>query len=217
VAAALDRGAIQRVVFGPSGAPARGPLPPGTWAFAPDFVGWGAAADPATAQAKLREAGRPDGFSFSLLLSTDPLSQQIATLAREQLKQVGIELKLEPADLPTLLGRQADSTFEALNSTWPGRLDPDASLSPQFSSGAPSNPGKYANPRLDDLLRQARQATSVDDRARLYRDAQVLIVDDASSIFLHHDGIGRSWTTRLQGYRDQADGRLRLERGWLAQ
>jgi ABC-type transport system substrate-binding protein len=77
------------------------------------------------------------------------------------------------------------------------------------------NWGKYSNPRVDELLHQARSSSSQGDRKRFYTEAVRLLVDDSPLIYLHHDAWTRAWDEKVQGYVEIPDGRLRLERVWL--
>jgi peptide/nickel transport system substrate-binding protein len=216
VAAGIDREAIQRGVYFDTGAPAQGPIPPSSWAFSKDFKGWGNAADPATAKAKLQEGGQPDGFSFTYLVQNDPVLQQMATVIQEQLRQIGIDVKIEVNEQAAVIQRRAEGSFDGTESNWSGRVDPDGNMYSHFLTGGANNWGKYGNPRVDELLKAARQATKVEERAKEYQDAQALISEDAPVVFLHHDAEIKAWNKKLRDYQELADGRFRFERVWLS-
>jgi peptide/nickel transport system substrate-binding protein len=46
------------------------------------------------------------------------------------------------------------------------------------------NSGYYANPKVDELLEAARTATDQDERARLYREMQEIVQEDAPWVFV---------------------------------
>ena len=46
------------------------------------------------------------------------------------------------------------------------------------------NSGYYSNPEVDTLLEAARVATDQDERARLYREMQVIVQQDAPWVFV---------------------------------
>lgn len=46
------------------------------------------------------------------------------------------------------------------------------------------NSGYYANPEVDKLLEAARTATDQDERARLYKEMQVIVQEDAPWVFV---------------------------------
>ncbi|MBI4839566.1 MAG: hypothetical protein HY803_00525 [candidate division NC10 bacterium] len=64
--------------------------------------------------------------------------------------------------------------------------DPERFLAPLFHSKSPDNFGHFANPKVDELLTQARQPMEEAHRLRLYRDATRLILRDVPAVFLFH-------------------------------
>ena len=54
------------------------------------------------------------------------------------------------------------------------------------STGGDALQLRYTNPKLDQLVDQARRSMDVDDRARLYQEAEDIVVEDAPAVFLYH-------------------------------
>lgn len=48
------------------------------------------------------------------------------------------------------------------------------------------NLSKYANPEVDKLLAKVQSVTDEQQRAKLYQQAEQMIVDDAPVLFLYH-------------------------------
>jgi peptide/nickel transport system substrate-binding protein len=101
---AVDRSAINRVVYDGLGEPAYQPFP----SWSPGFnkaVGNKYTYQPAKAKAMLKAAGFPKGISFTLEVpSGDPSFAQASQLIQQQAKSAGFTVKLQevdPADLLT--------------------------------------------------------------------------------------------------------------------
>ena len=95
----VDRNVIQRIVYQGLGAPAWSPFPPSMWAQDRDFTDW--RRDPAKAKAKLAEGGMPNGFSFTV--KGLALQAQELQVIQAQLKDLGIDMKIETLEFGKLL------------------------------------------------------------------------------------------------------------------
>src|SRR5699024_11145257 len=71
---------------------------------------------------------------------------------------------------------------------WPNATgDPDQSLWPLFHSsmaGAQGNRTFYDNPEVGELLEVGRQESNEEERAEIYEEAQEILVEDASMIYM---------------------------------
>jgi peptide/nickel transport system substrate-binding protein len=77
--------------------------------------------------------------------------------------------------------------------------DPERLLSPLFHSQSQDNFSRFASPRVDKLLTDARQPMEEAHRLRIYRDATRLIVDDLPALFLVHRIGVAAVNTRVKG------------------
>jgi peptide/nickel transport system substrate-binding protein len=91
--------------------------------------------------------------------------------------------------------------------------EPDALLYSPFHTSAIGgfNFTKYRNPRVDELLDRGRTVTNQNDRIRIYRDAQRLIVQDAPMVFIFHER--RTYATRkaVSGFKPHVSGWIVLK------
>jgi peptide/nickel transport system substrate-binding protein len=60
---------------------------------------------------------------------------------------------------------------------------------------------RYSNPELDRLLERARELTDVNERRRLYTEAQRIILDDAPMIFTNYFPVLKAANKRVQGLK----------------
>ncbi|MGH3912462.1 MAG: peptide ABC transporter substrate-binding protein [Pseudonocardiaceae bacterium] len=84
-------------------------------------------------------------------------------------------------------------------------------LNPLYRTGGSSNDGLYSNPAVDAKLAQADAATSEDEAAALYQEAERMIIQDMPSIpvFFYENVSG--WSERLRNTQTTPFRRLDLE------
>jgi peptide/nickel transport system substrate-binding protein len=206
---AVDVPSIVREVLQGYAAISTGQFPPSSWAFDPSVKPY--AYDPARAKALLAEAGfKPgpdgvlvkDGKRLSFSLRHDQANQSVkdtAVIVQEYLKRVGVEVTLEALDWPTFVKKLFASDFEGIVVGWTNHHDPDpfAYTIWHSSQWKGRNFAHYKNPRIDELLEQARRTAVVAERKRAYAEFSRVLMDDAPYIFLYFQQ--QVYVTR-QGY-----------------
>lgn len=210
---AVDRSVIQRVAYFGSGAPAWSPFPPSMWAQDRDFTDW--RRDVAKAKAKLAEGGAPSGFAFTIKGWNQPTQIQELQIVQAQLKDIGVDMKIELLEFGKLLADLNGHNFVALRLGWSGRPDPDGNAHAFLHSKGGLNRVRYSNPKMDELLDQARTEADQGKRKALYGQVTRLAAEDAPFIWLHHDAEVKVWTEHLKGFEHISDGMIRLKGVWL--
>lgn len=214
-AAAVNRSALDRVVFLGSGAVAQGPIPPNSWAYDKDLKGWGAVANAELAKQKLAEGGQPNGFKFTLDTNNPTQRVQISQLVQEQLRQVGMELEILILEPGPYGARRPSLEYVTRIATWSGRADPIGNMYSHFVTKGANNFGAYSNAEVDKQLELAKISLKREERIAAFQAAQKLVVEDAPVIFLYHEPWIRAWTKKLKGYQAIADGAVRFAGVWL--
>jgi len=221
LARAVDRPALVHDALGGHGLPARNPLPPGLWGYAArtkELV-----VDRSAARRLLAQAGYPDGFDTTLLTvdSTRPYLPsplRLAARLHDELAEIGVRARLEQARswkeyleratrgdyALALLGWQADTT------------DPNDFLSALLASDSvgSTNRSRYRSPRMDSLLKQARQHADHRERASLYRTAQELFQSDMPWVPLYHVSLFTAFRRSVHGVSVDSTGLLRYDKAW---
>jgi peptide/nickel transport system substrate-binding protein len=210
---AVDRTVIQRIVYQGLGAPAWGPFPPSMWAQDRDFTDW--RRDPAKAKAKLAEGGMPNGFSFTVKGWNQPTQVQELQIIQSELKDIGVEMKIELLEFGKLLSDLIAHNFVALRIGWSGRPDPDGNIYTQLRTNGSGNYVRYSNPKVDELLDTARAEANQDKRKTLYAQVTRIAAEDAPYIWLHHDAEVKIWAEHVKGFEHISDGMIRLKGVWL--
>lgn len=190
---AIDRDAIVKYLRRGLAQPAVGVVPPLSWAFAPDVFQF--THDPARARALLDEAGYldPDGegpeprLRLTLKVSTNEFYRLQAAVIQQDLRSVGIDLDVRSYEFATLSKDVVNGNFQLVTLQWVGVSDPDMLRRVFHSQQMPPvgfNRGSYSNPEVDRLIDEATVATDDETRARLYRDVQKLVAQEAPYISL---------------------------------
>lgn len=162
--------------------------------------------DPAKAKKLLAEAGYTGGFKLSLSYPTSGSGNMIPTPMNEALRQdlaaVGITVDLKPVEWASML-------TDFFSGKIPGGADMvNISLTMQqegfwatwFGTGSSSNAGKYSNPQVDALFKQAKG--TLDDTARnaIYTKAAALITQDAAWLDVVSDKNPRALAPNVTGF-----------------
>ncbi|GAB4165454.1 MAG: hypothetical protein Fur0032_02220 [Terrimicrobiaceae bacterium] len=153
-----------------------------------------------TARKLLAEAGwvpGPDGiltrdskrFSFTLITNSgNEIRRDIATLVQDDLREIGIEVKVETYEWAVFLRNFVNKgEFDAVVLGWALGLDYDQY---QIWHSSQTNPEQlnmvgYKNPKVDRLLEDIRQEYSRPLILRLASDLQQTIYNDQPYLFLY--------------------------------
>lgn len=183
---ALDRPRILAEHWGGYGIIANSPINPSLPAFsktirAPEY-------DPAKAKRLLAEAGwragsdgviEKDGkrFEFSILSFVGP-SRTMAIVYQDLWKKLGMDVKVETVDFPTLWGvRFHPGKFEALSFLWPSGFYPDPAVGLYPFLCANSRSG-YCSAEMDRLIIAGRSTLDPPERVKIYAKFQELFARD---------------------------------------
>jgi peptide/nickel transport system substrate-binding protein len=132
----------------------------------------------AEAKRLLAEAGYAKGLDVELMLRRGPLYERGALSRQDDLKKVGINLKLALVDTAANSDRQKKSDFEANTAPASVHMDEPDLYYARFTCDAPSNYGKYCNPEFDKLFEEQSRIFDVDKRAEITRKMERILLED---------------------------------------
>jgi peptide/nickel transport system substrate-binding protein len=199
VAWGVNRDEVLNTALKGVGVVAQGPLAPGSWAFDSSFTPYHYNIN--QAKAELQLAGMPQGVTFTLLIASgSPLSTQIAQLIQAELQPAGIKVTIQQETFATLLADTQAHHFQAAALGWSGRPDPDGNIYSWFHTGGGNNNMLYSNAQVDSLLAAARASSTQATRAQDYIQAQSMIVQDASYVFLYHGVSVQASSTKVKNF-----------------
>lgn len=172
---------------------AAGPTPPAfAWAYDETLEPY--PYDPEKAKQLLKDAGY-DGEEVTFYVTEggsgmlDPIA--MGTAIQADLEAVGMDVKIETYEWNTFLGKvnpglegKADMAEMAWMTNDPDTLPFLALRTEAWPDKGGFNSGYYSNPKVDELLEAARRSTDQDERAKLYREMQSIVQDDAPWVFV---------------------------------
>jgi len=198
---AIDRQRMVDALRGGIGTLAVGPIGPYHWAFADSLKPL--PFDTAQARSLLESAGITDRtgdgtldltdgrpFSFTVNYPADQqLMRDIAEVVENDLGQIGVNVRLEPVEFNTLVGRLTSPTrsFDAVIMGW--ESDFRVNLRDLFHSAMLSGPYQiagYANPRVDALIDSIAVIVGRDEARPLYHRLQRILRDEQPWGFLYY-------------------------------
>ena len=177
---------IESVALG-AGVAANSPIGPKVFGHNPDAKYY--RQDFEKARQLMAEAGYPDGFSTSVWTNDNPLRIQIAQIMQAQVRQIGIDMSIEVMEWGAYLDGASRGDHEVYILGWFTMTgDADYGLFPLYSSethGGAGNRGFYTNPRVDELLHNARTSTDPEERSVYYAEIQDILQEDLPIVNLY--------------------------------
>jgi peptide/nickel transport system substrate-binding protein len=127
---------------------------------------------------------RAEGGSTSLTLKTTTARGQFGEFVQAQLAAVGITLNVQLYDLAQYSSQVVQSGDFDLTTTVSSFDSPYPAAERLFATGGSANYGKYSNPQVDSLLREA--ASTADDAARekAYQQVELTVNQDLAVCWL---------------------------------
>lgn len=209
----VNRQEILNSVLKGIGVVAQGPIAPPSWAFDSSFAPY--TYDVSKAKAALAQAGM-SSVSFTMLIASgSPLNTQLAQFLQSELQPAGITMNIKQETFTTLLSDTSAFHFQAASLGWSGRPDPDGNMYSWFHTGGGFNDMQYSNPQVDSLLEAARASSDQAQRTTDYQQAQQLILQDASYVFLYHGVNIQATTTNIKNFTLLPTGMLEFANVYL--
>lgn len=190
---AIDKKALVENVLQGTAQIAAGPTPPAfAWAYNDALRPY--PHDAGKARALIEESGHA-GASLTFYVTEggsgmlDPVAMGAAIQA--DLAEVGLDVAIETYEWNTFLGKvnpglegKADMAEMAWMTNDPDTLPFLALRTGAWPDKGGFNSGYYSNPKVDALLEAARGSTDQAERARLYKEMQTIVHDDAPWAFI---------------------------------
>jgi peptide/nickel transport system substrate-binding protein len=146
--------------------------------------------DIAAAKAKMAEAGHANGLTINYLgLPQYPELLKTGEVVREQLKKIGITMKIQQVDVSVWFDRFVKGNYEITSAYQERTIDPDNFYSLVLKTGGSINSTFYSNPKADALIAQAAQETDDAKRKDLYVQLRKIVWDDVPLLFVHYETI----------------------------
>ena len=209
---AIDKKALVENVLQGTAEIAAGPTPPAfAWAYNEALQPY--PFDQDKARALIKEAGQ-EGAELTFYVTEggsgmlDPVP--MGTAIQADLAKVGLNVKIETYEWNTFLGLvnpglegKADMAEMAWMTNDPDTLPYLALRTDAWPENGGFNSGYYSNPEVDRLLEAARTSTDQAERARLYKEMQEIVYDDAPWAFIANWKQNATARDNVQGFKLQ--------------
>ena len=181
---AIDREAIVRDILQGFGEARTGPFGVAQMGFNPEAAR-AAAYNPDKARALLKKAGYSSGVdvTWNLCRGCWLKDAEILETVANQLKAVGIRVKINLLEVNQLLANQNTANFQIGMIRWSRQYDSDTIIA---GIQAQSTTQKwYASDQVDALIAKARETLDRTAREKLYQELYKAMVEDPGYVFLH--------------------------------
>ena len=208
IAHAINKEAIISAIYGEQGEIAHSMLPTSSWAHDSSITPLEYSLD--TAQELLDEAGYEDGLSFDIWAmpvqrSYNPNALTMAKLIQADLSQIGVKVDIVSYEWSTFLRRVGQGEHQSVLLGWSAdHPDPDNFLTPLLSCNSAetgSNRAFWCDQEFDSLLKLALKTDNINQRKRLYLQAQAIFQRDLPLLPIAH-------SKRFQARNDQVKGQI---------
>lgn len=207
---AIDRAAVNQVVYEGMYTPTRQPFPPANPFHVRDFTPPARNLD--RARALLREAGVTTPLQIEMTVPNNPDLRQVGEVIQAMVAEAGFTLTLRAMEFASSLQAAQRGEFQTYLVGWSGRVDPDGNITTFTRTGGGQNDGRYSNPEVDRLLDAARTELDIEKRRDLYAQTlRIAFGQDVGRIYLWHRKNIMAHAARLSGYRPISDGMIRLQ------
>lgn len=177
---ALNREEIIQFVFRGVGEEAYGYLPPALKdEYLEESEELGYHYDPEKAKQLLAEAGYPNGFEATLSADNSSKSSKLAEIVQSQLKDVGINAKIQLYDSASYVAMLKEGKQELFirEYSWPNADILDwFLLSSQFPY---PNHSRWVDEKTDQMIKYAATRPTWEERAEAYKEVQRYLIDQA--------------------------------------
>lgn len=198
VACAINRADVISVAVNGKGTPQKTILNRGLWGFYDDMEGFDY--DLARAKELMAQAGYPNGgISTTMLIANSTPYTNIATVIQANLKEIGIEVKLDEVEDATL--KEMCTKGEQAMFLWRWNEDQkvDWVYGDLFRSDSPYNYHHYSNSVADDLILKVRTEKDETTRYNTGVELQKLLVDDCAQVPLYIANLVIAYNKNLTG------------------
>lgn len=228
IAYAINKQAIVDNIYYGLGQVAKNTIPPTMWSYNDDIQDY--RYDPAQAkhllaQAKfsdeLKKAGQTKITLWSMPVPRpyNPNGMKVGEAIQADLKKVGIDVELVTFEWGTYLKKQRtqDPSMDLFQLGWTGdNGDPDNFLAVLLDGLAdPNIRTQWKNEDYHNTIQQAKQASSKEERIKLYRHAQELIHEQVPLINVAHSLVVWPMQTRVQNFKLHPTASVRLHKVWV--
>lgn len=159
--------------------------------------------DVAKAKALLAEAGFPNGFETSTMIVSGNADQtNLITLVQQMWGAVGVKLKIEQLDNPTLTKRYRAGDFTSRASAWTNDIADPNEITTYFAyyPTIQNQHSGWQDKRIDELFEMSQKETDLAKRTAQYKEIQERYAAAAPIIFLYEVPYPVAFRKNVKGF-----------------
>ena len=142
--------------------------------------------DPEKAKAELAQSGFDTNKELVLMVPLgNSIREQSADLIQQDLKAIGVKLKLEKMDFPTLIAHARKGDYDMLLMGTAQAAEPDYTAF--FAPGSLSNYSQTNDPKLMKMFEEGRTLTDFNARKAVYQKIQHYLAENQFQLLLYND------------------------------
>lgn len=204
---ALDRdGMIKAILFG-NGKAATSFLPETTLYFDKGLVAYNF--DLNKAKELMTKSGVPAGTKLEILYPAgNQVREQTAAVAKDMWTKLGLNVQLNPMDSAAANAKYKADDFQIFVTGWTNDI-PDPSQLASYELGfkeSKSYHSGYQSDKMDQLIAAGVRELDTAKRAQIYKDIQVLAIEDSPLIWLYYAPYTLTLSKKVEGFRQMTTG-----------
>lgn len=204
---AVDKEAIIDAIYQGAGKAAKNPIPPTIWSYNDDVQDYEYDVD--KAKALLAEAGYEDGFETDIWAMPvqrpyNPDARRMAEMIQADWAKVGVKAEIVTYEWGEYLQRTKNGEHENVLLGWTGdNGDPDNFLYVLLGCDAVggSNRAQFCYEPFNDLLIKAKKTSDMEERTKLYEQAQVMFKEQAPWVTIAHSVVFQPVRNEVKNWR----------------
>ncbi|PJF26933.1 MAG: hypothetical protein CUN53_05950 [Phototrophicales bacterium] len=182
---AIDRDRLV-IIYNNRAVPATGLIPPTVLGNNPDLT---PIYDPEGARALLAEAGFPDGFSTTIVPTTDPTDVAVAQAIADDWAAVGVTADIQPLEfaqwIDVAINRPEEMPVGFIG-WFLDYQDPSNVYEPLVACTGSFNPGGFCDPDMDEFFFEAKVIPPGDERWATFAQLEAMTFEKMPNIPLVH-------------------------------
>lgn len=195
-----------------AGRPANSPIGPKVFGYNPDAKLY--EQDYAKARELMAKAGLSEGFRTTIWTNDNPIRVQLAQVIQAQLRQINIDVAIEVVEWGAFLDGTSRGDHEMFILGWVTVTgDADYGLYALFNSathGSAGNRSFIEDPKVDELLNNARRSTDPEERQALYHEIQEIVQEEVPHVSLYNQSQNVGMQSNVKGFSMSPGGHHRI-------
>jgi peptide/nickel transport system substrate-binding protein len=160
--------------------------------------------DPEMARELIRQAGyRSPQEVPGFTLHTTSEYTDLFKFIQHELALIGLRMEIEVNPAAALMEMKSNSRIAFFRASWIADYPDEENYFSLFYSRnhSPSGPNysHYANPSFDRLYENSQQSRNKEERLRLYREMNRMVMEDAPVVILYYDQVLRFTNYHIKG------------------